>query len=195
MTQAAVPPSPLEKDDPERARWLKAKIRDRVSDVRRHLVALRAAMAEFGEDFDLDTFGAAYDSRDPDLLNRVAAVERGVDKLYNTIAELTALGLELAAVRPRDADLNARRDLKDLRRIGVIGAERARRLERLRELRRLLVHEYAVATAAQIHEAAQIVADEFTPFYNAYRTWIGRGFSAEPQLSQAVNSARASGTT
>lgn len=47
-------PAPLEANDPERARALKAKIRDRVSDVRRHLRALRVAMAEFGEDFELD---------------------------------------------------------------------------------------------------------------------------------------------
>jgi uncharacterized protein YutE (UPF0331/DUF86 family) len=45
----------------------------------------------------------------------------------------------------------------------VIGPERAGRLERLRELRRLLVHDYATATAEQIHEAARIVADEFVP--------------------------------
>lgn len=179
MTKAAPPAAPLERDDPERARWLKAKIRDRVSDVRRHLVALRAAMAGFGEDFDLDAITAAYESSDPALLNRVNAVERGVDKLYNTIAELAAFGLELATVRPRGAELNARSDLGDLRRIGVIGSARAKRLERLRELRRLLVHEYATATAAQIHEAARIVADEFAPFYDDYRDWIGRGFGRE----------------
>jgi len=179
MSSAGTPAAPLEADDPERARWLKAKIRHRVTDVRRHLIALRAAMAEFGEDFDLAAFTAAHDSDDTVLLNRVNAVERGVDKLYNTIAELTAFGLELAEVRPRGADLNARRDLNDLRRTGVIGPERARRLERLRELRRLLVHEYATATASQIHEAARIVADEFAPFYDAYRNWIARGFSAQ----------------
>lgn len=176
----SAPAAPLEAQDPERARALKAKIRDRVTDVRRHLIALRGAMAEFGEDFDLDEFTQAHDGDDPVALNRVNAVERGVDKLYNTIAELTAFGLELATVRPRHADLNARRDLADLNRIGVIGPERARRLERLRELRRLLVHEYATATAEQIHEAALIVADEFVPFYDAYRAWIVRGFGAEP---------------
>ncbi len=174
------PAAPLEVDDPDRARALKAKIRDRVTDVRRHLIALRAAMAEFGEDFDLDAFQRAFDADDPTALNHVNAVERGVDKLYNTIAELTAFGLELAGVRPRNADLNARRDLANLRRIGVLGPERARRLDRLRELRRLLVHEYATATAEQVHEAALIVADEFVPFYDAYRTWIARGFSADP---------------
>lgn len=171
------PPAALDQRDPARARALKAKVRDRVADVRRHLVALRTAMAEFGEDFELDAFRDAYDSADPIPLNRVKAVERGVDQLYNYIAELAALGLELAAVRSRGDELNARRDLDALQRIGVIGAERTRRLQRLRELRRLLVHEYATATAEQVHEAARIVADEFVPFYDAYRVWISRGFA------------------
>src|SRR3954469_11523057 len=105
MTDA--PSAPLEEHDPGRARALKAKIRDRVTDVRRHLIALRTAMAEFGDDFDLDAFRVAHASEDPVLLNRVKAVERGVDQLYNYIAELSAFGLELAEVRPRDADLNA----------------------------------------------------------------------------------------
>jgi uncharacterized protein YutE (UPF0331/DUF86 family) len=158
---------------------LKGRIRDRVSDVRRHLVALRTAMAEFGEDFDLDAFQRAYDSDDPLELNRVKAVERGVDQLYNYIAELAALGLELAEVRARRQDTNARADLDALQRIGVIGRERARRLQRLRELRRLLVHEYATATAEQVHEAARIIANEFIPFYDAFRAWIARGFSPD----------------
>lgn len=60
MTAADPAPAPLEANDPQRARVLKAKIRDRVSDVRRHLLALRTAMAEFGDDFELDAFRAAY---------------------------------------------------------------------------------------------------------------------------------------
>jgi hypothetical protein len=111
MSPSVAPAAPLEANDPDRARTLKAKIRDRVSDVRRHLVALRVAMAEFGEDFDLHEFTAAHASEDPIALNRVKAVERGVDQLYNYVAELTAFGLELAEVRARDDELNARRDL------------------------------------------------------------------------------------
>lgn len=122
-----VPTAPLEASDPDRARALKTKIRDRISDVRRHLLALRAAMAEFGENFDLDAFTAACDSQDPKELNRVKAVERGVDQLYNYIAELTAYGLELAEVRARGQETNARVDLDALARIGVIGPERRRR--------------------------------------------------------------------
>lgn len=174
-------PAPLEAHDPDRARVLKARIRDRVSDVRRHVVALRTAMAEFGEDFDLDAFQRAYDSDDPVELNRVKAVERGVDQLYNHIAELAAFGLELAEVRARRQDTNARADIDALQRIGVIGRERARRLQRLYELRRLLVHEYATPTAEQVHEAARIIAGEFIAFYDAYRAWIARGFNPDPR--------------
>ena len=50
------------------------------------------------------------------------------------------------------------------------------RLQRLRELRRLLVHEYATATAEQVHESARIVSDAFPLFYSAYREWIKQGF-------------------
>lgn len=87
-----------------------------MADVRRHLIALRTAVAEFGDDFDLDQFNIAHASDDPVALNHVKAVERGVDQLHNHIAELTALGLELAEVRMRGDELNARRDLQALER-------------------------------------------------------------------------------
>lgn len=180
MTAPDPPPAPLETHDPRRARALKAKIRDRVGDVRRHLVALRTAMAEFGDDFELDAFRAAYASEDPVELNRVKAVERGVDQLYNYIAELTSFGLELAELRGRRDETNARRDLDALPDAGVITGELARRLQRLRELRRMLVHEYATATAAQVHESALLVTANFPPFYDAYRAWIKRGFALQP---------------
>jgi uncharacterized protein YutE (UPF0331/DUF86 family) len=180
MSTPKPPPTPLEAHDPDRARALKAKVRDRVGDVRRHLLALRTAMAEFGEDFDLDAFRAAHASEDPAQLNRVKAVERGVDQLYNYIAELAAFGLELAELRGRRDETNARRDLDTLRRAGVLSGELTRRLQRLRELRRLLVHEYATATAEQVHESALIVAGSFPAFYEAYREWIKRGFRAAP---------------
>jgi hypothetical protein len=39
------------------------------------------------------------------------------------------------------------------------------------------VHEYATATAEQIHESAHILIAEFPPFVNSYRDWIRRGFT------------------
>lgn len=111
-----------------------------------------------------------------------------MDQLYNYIAELTSFGLELAGIRGRGDELNARRDLQALQRAGVLGPQRARRLDRLRELRRLLVHEYATATADQVHEAARIVSVEFSPFYDAYRDWMHhvQGFVEKSSGESAV---------
>lgn len=190
MSKASPVDAPLDSNDPERARALKAKIRDRVSDVRRHLLALRAAMAEFGECFELDAFCEAYASEDPIELNRVKAVERGVDQLYNYIAELAAFGLELAELRGRRDETNARRDLDAMRAAGVLSGELTGRLQRLRELRRMLVHEYATATAEQVHESARLVADNFIAFYNAYREWIKRGFRTDPTRGSRHATAR-----
>jgi uncharacterized protein YutE (UPF0331/DUF86 family) len=174
------PIAPLETHDPERARVLKVKIMDRMKDVRRHLAALRSAMAKFGEDFDRDLFVTAYDSSDPDELNMVKAVERGVDQLYNYMADLAAFGLELAEVRARTDELNARRDFEALRRTKVLSAERVAELQQLREIRRLMVHDYANATAAQVHEAALVVSGVLPTFFNAFREWIKTGFVVSP---------------
>jgi hypothetical protein len=54
------PAAPLEASDPQRAQTLKRKVLDRITDVRRHLNALQAAMAGFGEDFDLDVFQTEF---------------------------------------------------------------------------------------------------------------------------------------
>lgn len=174
--QRPTPAAPLEADEPGRARDLKLKIAGRLRDVSRHLVALRSAMAGFGENFELDEFTRAHASADPDELNRVKAVERGVDQLYNYAAELTAFGLELALLRARGEETNARRDFQKLRDAGILSRERVDRLQRLRELRRSIVHEYDEATAAQIHEAAWIVADDFPVFADAYMKWLKAGF-------------------
>jgi hypothetical protein len=170
-------PLPLEATDPKRARTLKLKIRDRANDVRRHLLALRTAMAEFGDDFDRDVFAAAFASEDPVVLNRVKAVERGVEQLYACIVELAAFGLELAELRGRRDEADMRGDLTALRRAGVLSTELTRRLRRLGELWRMLARQ---ATADHVHEAALLVTANFPAFYGAFGDWARRGFSIAP---------------
>lgn len=177
MTAPVPQSTPLDAAEPARARAIKSRVHTQMSDVRRHLLALRTAMAEFGEDFDSDLFAAAHASEDPVALNRVKAVERGVEQLYSCIPELAAYGLELAELRGRRDESNARKDLDALRRAGVLSGELTRRLQRLRELHRMLV---ANATAQRVHESALLVAAGFPVFYESYRTWIGEGFNPKP---------------
>ena len=91
--------APLDASDPERAGALKRKVLARLTDVTRHYRALEVATQEFGEGFDRTEFVQAAESEDPIALNRVKAVERGLDQLFYYVAELSVLGLQLAAIR------------------------------------------------------------------------------------------------
>jgi hypothetical protein len=177
MTAPPLPPAPLDATEPARARALKTKVRARMTDARRHLIALRTAMAGFGEDFDPQLFAAAHASEDPVALNRVKAVERGVQQLYSYIAELATYGLELAELSRRRDDSNTRKDLDALRRAGVLSGELTRQLQRLRELHRMLDGN---ATAERVPESALLVAANFPAFHAAYRRWIEQGFDPKP---------------
>ena len=158
---------------------MKGKVKDRLDDAGRHLDALVAAMGGFGFGFDLGEFRKAFESKDPDLLNRVKAVERGSEQLYNYIAELTRFGLELSTERDASDPSNARKDFRDLREIGVLSGVQEGRLQNLRELRRNLVHEYPGISAAQVHEAAVLVTEEFRPFIRSYAAWLRTGFAKD----------------
>jgi hypothetical protein len=48
----------------------------------------------------------------------------------------------------------------------------------------MLVHEYATATADEVHESARLLAENFTAFYNSYREWIKRGFGPDQVVSR-----------
>jgi len=48
----------------------------------------------------------------------------------------------------------------------------------------MLVHEYATATAEEVHESARIVSDAFPLFYNAYLQWIQHGFKPRTPTSK-----------
>lgn len=96
--------APLDTVDPERATALKRKVLARLTDIARHYRALDAAMDEFGDGFVRTEFVAASGSDDPSLLNAVKAVERGLDQLFNYLAELGAFGLELAGRRTAEED-------------------------------------------------------------------------------------------
>ena len=132
-------------------------------------------MGDFGEDFDLDVFTAAYASEDPVELNRVKAVERGVEQLSEFIAGLTAFGLELAGLRGRREEIDTPAELNSLVSAGVLSARLARRLKRLYDLQRMLIDEHA--SAEHVHESAVIVAETLADFYDAYGAWVKQGFA------------------
>jgi hypothetical protein len=65
---------PLQENRPHSYEDPLAQIIDRLKDLPRHLGALRSAMAEFGDDFDVDDFASAVNSSEPEPLNKATSV-------------------------------------------------------------------------------------------------------------------------
>jgi uncharacterized protein YutE (UPF0331/DUF86 family) len=170
--------APLDASDPQRAAVVKRKVLERLTDVARHYRALEAAMAAFGESFVRDPFARAAASDDPTELNRVKAIERGLDQLFNYLAELAALGLELAERRAPDDERNARRDLSGLREIGVIDEQIRDQLTRVARVRNRVVHDYVGVAALDVHEATRLIHAALPRFVTAYQQWLRAGFQA-----------------
>lgn len=166
--------------DPERARRVKVRIAARLRDMPRHFRALNAARAQFGGDFDRDAFAAAAQSDDPDRLNAVKAVERGLDLLDNYLVELVVDGLQLAGLRDADESSNGPRDLRRLRDAGVLERGQAERLIDLVRVRARMVHEYAELDPDDVHRAVEILVAELPGFERAYVAWVREGFPASP---------------
>lgn len=168
--------APLDSSDPERAVALKRKVLARLTDLARHYRALQAAMAEFGDGFPRERFADAARSEDPAELNRVKATERGLDQLFNYVAELGSLGLELAGLRAPDADPNARADLRRLDEIGVIDTALCEQLVRIAAIRNRMVHDYVVLSGVDMHEAVRLLDGALPRYIAAYQRWLGAGF-------------------
>lgn len=133
-------------------------------------------MAAFGEGFVRDQFARAAASDDPTELNRVKAIERGLDQLFNYVAELAALGLELAALRSPDDERNARHDLIRLREIGVIDEQVRDQLTRVASVRNRMVHDYVGVAALDVHEATRLIHAALPRFVGGYQRWLRAGF-------------------
>lgn len=158
----------------DRNRW-RLRIQQTLEDFPRQYDALESAMGAFGDDFDIDAFKEAYETRtDMDAYNRVQAVERALGRVQNYVAELAIAGVNLAGLdlAGTDHDGQAQRAFEALRNAEVLDGALCRRLKRAQQARILVEHAYVEAPAGNVHRAAELVHDTSTEFLLAYRAWI-----------------------
>ncbi|MGH2746156.1 MAG: hypothetical protein ACRDN8_27425, partial [Thermoleophilaceae bacterium] len=105
------------------------------------------------------------------------ATERGLDQLFNYLAELGALGLELAGLRAPDAEPNAREDLRRLREIGVIETALCEQLVRVAGIRNRMVHDHVGLAGTEVHEAVRLLHGALPRYIAAYQDWLRAGFA------------------
>ena len=155
-------------------RW-RREIAEILADLPRQYAALETAMSAFGEDFDLTSFKQAYETEtDMDAYNRVQAVERGLGRVQNYVADLSIAAARLADLdlSASDHDALATRAFTTLREGGVIGGELCRKLIRAQKARTMIEHSYAKVPAGTAHRAAELVHESAREFVARYRSWI-----------------------
>lgn len=166
-------PTPREVD---RKRW-REEVLAILEDFPRQVEALQTAMEEFGTEFDLQTFKTAYETKhDMRAYNRVQAVERGLGRVQNYVADLAILGGKLALLElPKEGDEGlAERSFAALREADVINGQTHRALRRAQRARKQVEHSYVRVPAGKVHEAAILINETAGSFIRAYRIWISK---------------------
>lgn len=160
---------------PDRKRWQRSVVRH-LEDLPRQYAALENAMGAFGDDFDLKEFKAAFGTtEDMEAYNRVQALERGIGRVQNFVAELAESGVRLARLPspPVKADGSpATRAFESLREAGVIDGRLCRRLTQAQKARSRVEHSYLQAPAGDVHRAARLIQEAARDFIGCYRAWI-----------------------
>jgi uncharacterized protein YutE (UPF0331/DUF86 family) len=157
----------------QRNRW-RNEVVEHLEDFPRQYAALQNAMAEFGADFSLHQFKAAFDSTsDMDSYNRAQAVERALGRVQNYVSQLSITGVKLAELQlPKASEGEAARSFAALNRAGVIGGALCRKLRRAQKARAAIEHSYVKVPAGKVHQAAEMIAAGALEFIGPYRAWV-----------------------
>jgi uncharacterized protein YutE (UPF0331/DUF86 family) len=140
-------------------RLLEASVKKRLIDAQRHLAALDAAVAGFGDEFDADSFESSWRSDQPAELHRAYVVQAGFENVINTV--ITA-GRELCELKRWFAARTEPSSIEILRLLhenGVVDARVRWQLVRVQELRTKVQHDYANTDASAVREAVVLVLD------------------------------------
>jgi hypothetical protein len=131
-------------------------------------------MAAFG-DFNLQEFKRAFNTSDDiEAYNRVQAVERGLGRVQNFVAELAQAGSKLAQLPPpaeRHAS-SAHQAFMTLRDARVLNKQLCQRLIRAQDARTTIEHGYLETSAGNVHQAAQLIHDSAREFIEPFRGWV-----------------------
>jgi hypothetical protein len=157
-------------------RRLARRIDARIEDFPRQHAALEAAMASFGEKFDLQPFKRAFETTDDvEAYNRVQAIERGVGRVQGYVADMAMDGVRLAGLSSDPAGgegFRAAPAFEALRDAKVIDVRLCNRLVAAQKDRSQIEHEYPGLRAGNVHKAAILVRESSREFFSLFRPWI-----------------------
>jgi hypothetical protein len=135
--------------------------------------ALRRAMEEFGDGFDATVWAAAYNSPDPDDINRVFAVTGGYLALVNNTAEAIRMGAKLTGLKPT-AGMSGVSGIIDAVRVdGGFTSGQAETFTELYRTRNGLQHSSPDIEADEVHRQVRLLLRHLPKLVDSYLTWLG----------------------
>ncbi len=134
--------------------------------------ALLLAMRQFGEDFDVEAWQAAYDAFSAEEHNRVVQVTGNLRALVDNTVELVRFAATLTGLRPAGRRPSANADIEALRSDGALTGKQTYELVQLKELCDRLRHEYAYVGADDVHAAVHSLLKLLLGFTASYVQWL-----------------------
>lgn len=137
--------------------------------------ALKAATAAFAPDLEPERWAAAFDSDDPDDVNRVAPVVSGFERIVNGLVEAARSGLIAGGIaRPGGTPNTVRADLEAVRDDGGLTASQCDLLVALSRTRNQLQHDYVDVTADDARAAVRRLIRNLPALTRSLNDWFKR---------------------
>lgn len=140
--------------------------------------ALRKATRRFGETFNGAAWAKAFESPDPDDINRILAVTGGFQGLVNNTIEALKLGADLAGLEPTPRTRGASGLIEAIRADGGFSRQQAETFTELYHTRNGLQHASPDIEADEVHRQVRRLLRHLPRFVESYVAWLKRrGFA------------------
>lgn len=129
-------------------------------------------MSQFGEDFDAKTWTKAFDSNDPDDINRVFMVTGGYLALVNNTAEAIRAGAKLTGLKPTPGMPGVPGIIDAVRADGGFTSRQAETFTELYRTRNRLQHSSPDIQGDEVHRQVRLLLGHLPRLIESYLTWL-----------------------
>jgi hypothetical protein len=134
--------------------------------------ALRKAMGEFGDRFDVAEWTSAFESSDPDDINRVFAVTGGYLALVNNTAEAIKAGAKLTGLKPTPDMPGLPGVIDAIREDGGFTSGQTETFIELYRTRNSLQHASPDIQADEVHRQVRLLLRHLPRLVKAFLAWL-----------------------
>jgi hypothetical protein len=134
--------------------------------------ALRKAIGQFGDDFDAKEWTKAFDSPDPDDINRVFTVTGGYLALVNNTAEAIKAGAKLTGLKPTPGTPGVPGIIDAIGASGGFTDQQAKTFIELYRTRNRLQHSSPDIQADEVHAQVRLLLNHLPGLVKSYLAWL-----------------------